>query len=234
MSRGIIRNSGSGGVGGKLIVSNFDPKAGLKAVMPGTVIDFKSTEQLGVGYLVDGVITTDGSGHSVFTVNTVLNSKPNVVTSKVTTPVTVGQDDVYYFKRSSEVTGTITMNGGNVVIDGAHATGSITISENSSILCISNAELGDDGFLFSGSGANTLAVVSNCKIHGDFSSSGITAVGLGGNTVEGNITSDGDSYVNIANNSIEGNLTVKGVTMACMIFGNSVSGSTSIDPKCQK
>ncbi len=232
MARGIVINSGTGG-GGKLLITSFESKYYKTGLEPGAgEIDFTSSVQVAEGYLVDGTITP---GTNVFTVNSVLNSTPTIITNNASGQVTIGADQVYYVKSTGSITGNVSVNGGLLIVSGGAANGNISIGANSSIVGYSGATIGGGTFEIQGGGRNAVVALASCTVNGKFSTAGITFVNLGGNNFNGNVTSKGDEYVIIDGNTIGGNknLSVTDVVDQCSVKNNTVSGSTTLGPNCQ-
>jgi len=232
MAKGIVVNPGTGGVPPKLIITDFDTTN--RAAKPGKEIDLTSTTALGEGYLVQGTIAPNALGVLVFTVASVLDSAPNIVTSNQSGAVTIGSDQCYYVKTGGQITGNVNVNGGVLVVSGGTANGNISIAANSTIIGRSNATIGGGTFQVGGSGGNAVVVFDHCNVNGLFSTNGIHYVDLGGNTVNGSIRSDNDRIVTILNNTQTGNnrtLIVSNVVEECNISGNT-GGTATLDPKC--
>jgi hypothetical protein len=232
MARGIITNTGTGGGSTKLVITNFD-SAQRSVYVPGNEIEYSSQFPLQVGYLVDGDI--DPAGNKIFAVTKVIDSAPVVITGSQGGNITIGADKAYLIQSAGQLTGNVTVNGGVLMVDGGKATGNVSVAANSTIIASNGATIGGGTFEVSGSGNNAVITFSNTVINGKFSTTGISFVDLKGNNFNGNVDSLKDEYVTIKNNTIGNNknLTVSQVVVECDVAGNNVSGSTTLDPKCQ-
>lgn len=234
MSKGIVTNTGTGGVPPKLLITDFDP-LNKASFVPGKEMTFISQIDIKEGYLVQGSVSDDGRGNFAFTVNKVLDNSPTIVADNLSGNITVGTDKAYVVISSGQITGNVSVNGGVLLVNGGKASGNISIANDSTIICLNGASVGGGTFEVGGSGSNASVALKNSIINGKFSTSGITFVDLGGNTFNGNVSSDKDGYVTIKDNTISNgkDLTVSQVVNECNIANNTVSGTTTIDPKCQ-
>ena len=235
MAKGIIINTGGTGVPPKLVISTFDASKRASYV-PGKELDCTSQLKLDVGYLVEGTVANDGTGNLVFTVVNVLDSTPTIITGNTSGNVSIGADQSYLVQSTGQITGNVSVNGGVLFVNGGKASGSVSIADNSTIICTTGSNVGGGTFDVSGTGSNASVAFKGVTVKGKFSTSGIAFVDLGGNNFNGNVSSDKDQYVTIKGNTIGGtnkNLTVSNVVNECNISGNTVSGTTTIDPKCQ-
>ncbi len=235
MAKGIIIGGGTGGGPSKLVITNFEA---LKRgdYTPGVEIDYVSGNPVSEGYLVEGTIARDlASGALVFTVATILDSTPTIVTGNTSGNITIGTGEVYFVKSTGKISGNVNVNGGVLYVSGGNANGNISIGANSSIICNSNATIGGGTFQVTGGGSNAVVSFQSCTINGKFSTNGITFVDLGGNNFNGNVSSNTDNYVIVKNNNVNGgkDLTISAVVNECRISGNTVTGTTTIDPICQ-
>jgi len=232
MARGIIVSMGGGGVPPKLTVTDFDPSQKAYYV-PGHEVECDSQIPLKVGFLAEGVI--DPNNPKVIRIVKVLDSSPTVITGSQGGNITIGADKAYLVQSTGQLTGNVNVNGGVLLVDGGKATGNVSIDSNSTIIAVNGATIGGGSFEVTGSGTNAVVVFSNSNINGKFSTTGITFVKLGTNDFNGNVDSSKDHYVDIRDNNINNgkNLTVSLVVVECKISNNNVSGSTTLDPKCQ-
>ncbi|HEX8516930.1 MAG TPA: hypothetical protein VF868_12075 [Bacteroidia bacterium] len=232
MAKGIIVANGTGGSPPKIVITNFDASQRTNYV-PGNQLEYTAQTQMQVGYLVEGTI--DPVNNKTFTVVKVIDSSPVVVTGNQGGNISIGADKVYLVQSTGQLTGNVNVNGGVLVVDGGKATGNVSIAANSTIIASNGATIGGGTFEVSGSGTNAVIAFSDTTVNGKFSTSGISFVNLKGNNFNGNVQSDKDEYVDIKNNTVNNNkdLTVSQVVVDCSISGNMVSGSTTLDPKCQ-
>ncbi|MFL5762590.1 MAG: hypothetical protein ACJ77K_01530 [Bacteroidia bacterium] len=234
MARGIITNNGSGGVPPKLVITGFDPQQ-RKVFVPGDELECISKIPLQVGFLVEG--TLDPTGQSkVVTVTSVIDSNPVVVTGNQGGQTTIGPDKAYLIEPTGQLTGNVSINGGTLYVNGGKANGNVQIAANSTIIASNGATIGGGTFEVTGSGNNAVVAFSKTTINGKFSTNGITFVNLGGNNFNGNVSSNKDEYVTIVGNQVNNtkDLTVTAVVVECSVMNNTVSGTTTIDPKCQQ
>lgn len=232
MAKGIITNKGTGG-GGKLVISDFDPNL-RSSYKPGTEIDFVSDKPLDLGYLVKGTVAPDHSGNLIFTVSDTLDNAPIVVTGS-NAGINLTTDKACLVTSSGQITGSVVVNGGVLIVKGGKATGSVSIGTNSTIICTTGSTVGGGDVDVIGSGVGASIAFQGCTVNGKFSTNGIEFLDLGGNNFNGNVSSTGNGYVIIKNNTVNNNknLTVSQVVVECSISGNTVTGTTTLDPKCQ-
>jgi hypothetical protein len=235
MARGIVINSGTGGAPPKLIITDFDPTKKMDYV-PGKELAFASQVDIREGYLVQGTVGDDGHGGLLFTISKVLDNNPTIVTANASGNISIASDKVYIVMSTGQITGNVSVSGGVLMVNGGKASGNISIANDSTIICLNGATVGGGTFEVGGSGTNASIALKNSTVNGKFSTSGITFVDLGGNTFNGNVSSNKDGYVTIKDNTINNNkdLLVSAVVNECSISNNTVSGSTTIDPKCQQ
>ena len=235
MAKGIIVNTGGTGTPPKLIITTFDASK-RSSYVPGKELNCASQLKIDVGYLVQGTVADDGTGTLVFTVVNVLDSTPTVITGNTSGNISIGTDQSYIVQNTGQITGNVSVNGGVLLVNGGKASGNVSIADNSTIICTTGSSVGGGTFDVSGTGSNASVAFSGVTVNGKFSTSGIAFVNLGGNNFNGNVSSDKDQYVTIKGNTVGGsnkNLTVSNVVNECNISGNTVSGTTTIDPKCQ-
>ena len=216
MAKGIITGTVTGG-GAKLVITDFDAlKRG--AYTPGQEIDYVSSNAVSEGYFVEGTIARDlQSGLYVFTVATILDSSPTIITGNTSGNITIGIGKAYYVKAGGKITGNVSVSGGVLLVSGGEANGNVSIGDNSSIICNSNATVGGGTFEVTGGGNNAVVTLKSSTINGKFSTDGITFVDLGDNDFNGHVSSNSDKYVIIRNNRVNGNknLTVSNVIDDC-------------------
>lgn len=235
MAKGIIISIGAtGGSGGKLVITDFDPSK-RASYKPGTEVDFTTQTPVKEGFLVDGTVSVDGHGVLLLTVSKILDSSPTVITSPTSGNITIGADQAYFVKSTGQISGSVSVDGGTLFVSGGKASGNISIGSNSTIIGNAQATISGGTFQITGSGTNACVSFRQCTINGKFSTNGITMVDLGGNNFNGNVESKSDKYVTITDNNINNNkdLIVSQVIDECQISGNTVTGSTTLDPKCQ-
>jgi hypothetical protein len=234
MARGIVTNSGTGGVPPKLIITDFDPSKKMDYA-PGKELTFASPIDIKEGYLVFGTVSDDGHGSLLFTISKVLDNNPTIITSNTSGNISIATDKAYIVLATGQITGNVSVNGGVLLVNGGKSAGNISIASDSAIICLNGATIGGGTFEVGGSGANASVSLNNTTINGKFATSGITYINLGNNTFNGHVSSNLDKYVTIKNNTIGNNkdLTVSQVVIECSISNNGVTGNTTIDPKCQ-
>jgi hypothetical protein len=234
MARGIVTNIGTGGTPPKLIITDFDPTQKTEYV-PGKEMVLVSKIEIKEGYLLQGTVADDGHGTITFTVTSVLDNNPTIITNNTNGNIIIGTDQVYMVVSTGQITGNVSVEGGVLLVNGGKAAGNVSIAANSSIICLNGASVGGGTFEVGGSGTNAAVALRNTTINGKFSTSGLTYVDLGENNFNGNVSSSQDGYVTIKNNTINNNknLTVAQVVNECNVSNNTVSGSTTLDPKCQ-
>ncbi len=232
MAKGIINNIGTGG-GGKLFISSFDAQQ-RGSFVPGRELGFTSSIKLGEAYLVEGTVAPNTNGDYIFAVTSVLNASPTIITGNES-GVTVGVNEVCFVKSTGKIAGNVSVNGGVLVVQGGNANGNVSIGPDSTIIGNTGATIGGGSFEVTGGGKNASVAFKNCTINGKFSTTGITYVDLGNNNFNGSVTSKSDEYVVVEGNSINlgKDLSVTLVVVDCKISGNTVTGTTTLDPKCQ-
>lgn len=231
MAKGIITQPPTGG--GKLVISDFDPVVRV-SYKPGTEIDYISDKPVDIGYLVKGTVAPNQDGKLIFTVSDILDSAPIVVTGS-NSGINLGVDKACIVTSSGQIAGSVAVNGGVLIVKGGKATGNVSIGANSTIICTTGSTIGGGDVDVIGSGVGASIAFQGCTVNGKFSTNGIEFLDLGGNNFNGNVTSTANSYVTIKNNSVNNNknLTVSQVVVECSISGNTVTGTTTLDPKCQ-
>ncbi|MDF2436782.1 MAG: hypothetical protein K0Q95_1158 [Bacteroidota bacterium] len=232
MGRGIIVVTGAGGSPPKLVITDFDASQ-RSFYVPGNEMECFSPFPLKVGFLVDG--TVDPNNNKIFNVMKVIDDTPTVISGSQGGNITIGADKVYFVESSGALTGSVNVNGGVLMVNGGKATGNISIDSNSTIVATNGATIGGGSFEVTGSGTNAVIAFGDSTINGKFDTEGITFVNLRGNNFNGNVTSSKDQYVHIKDNFVNNNknLTVSDVVVECKISNNTVSGTTTLDPKCQ-
>lgn len=242
MAKGIILGGGpTGGSGrqaGTLIISDYD-LASRSVYKAGDSIEFTAPSNVNDGYFVEGTVTGTGASRT-FTVTSIINSTPVIITGSQAGGATIGSNQVYYITSGAALNGNINVNGGRLLVTGGSASGNISIGSNSSILSMAGSNIGGGTFNITGGGSNAVVALQGSNVNGMFSSNGLTFLNLGGNTFNGNLTSDNDRDVIIKDNNVGNsgpgggkNLTVTNVVVTCDVSGNTVYGSTTLGPNCQ-
>ncbi len=225
---------------GTLIVSNGSsggginpaPIAGGIQISPGIEINFSSQTPVAEGYLVQGDIGIDPTGQPVFNVTQVLDSNPTIVNGSLGGNVTIGPNKSYLVKNTGSIGGNVSVNGGALLVIGGSASGNISLGPDSAIICKSGATVSGGSFKVTGGGTDSIIVITDSTVNGAFSTQGVLYIALNNNQHGGLVKSSTDGYVTIKGNTINNNLQVSSVTNACSITGNTVSGSTTLDPAC--
>ncbi|MDQ3047680.1 MAG: hypothetical protein M3R27_09050, partial [Bacteroidota bacterium] len=187
MAKGIILGQGSGSSSsGKLVVSDFDPQTRI-SYKPGTEVEFTSQTLLKDGTLVEGTIADDGRGNLLFTVTKVIDASPTIITTDTTGSITIGTNQVYVVKSTGKIGGSVSVDGGVLLVSGGSASGNISIGSNSTIIGNNQATISGGSFKITGSGINACVSLRQCTINGQFSTSGIMMIDLGGNNFNGSV-----------------------------------------------
>lgn len=233
--KGVIITTNGGGMPGKLIITDLDGMSGGikgdRTALPGSELTFTYPTELKIGTYVEGTIPPPGSRQSGFVITAILDANPTVVAGSQGGNTVIGANKSVLVTSTGEITGSVTVSGGVLTVLGGQAKGNITIGANSSIICKEGVVTGGS-FKIEGGGANSVVAILKSTVNGAFSTAGITYTSLESSTLNGHVKSAGDGYVTVINSIIK-DLIVSAVANECSITGNTVTGTTTLDPKCQ-
>ena len=234
-AKGVVKNAGGGGLTGSIVV--ISGTTASNTTQAGDTIIFReiTSPDIKEGSLVTFDIVPDAlSPTGEMAAFLAFLGSGAVITTNQDKNIDVCTNQALIIKGGIKVECNIDLVGGTLYVYGNPSiNGNIKGKNGSSIIL-------DTGTLLEGNIKNgdevpspLLKIDRSTIVQGNIKTMSCSNVRITGNTINGNVHLERDTNVTITGNSIDGNLKVEGVTGTCSVPGNTVTGKTLLDARCQ-